>query len=316
MEHISSLPDVFVGIDVAKKHLDVHILPTGTRMTVARDAGGLDQLVTQLRELSPRLVVLEATGGFEAIVTATLGGAELPVLAVNPRQIRDFARACGRLAKTDALDAEVIALFAERIRPALRPLPDEATRLLGELAARRRQIVEMITAETHRRRAASAKRVQKRLDAHMAWLQKELSSLETDIDDAIRESPLWCEDQALLTSVPGIGKVVARTLLAELPELGHLDRRAMAALVGIAPMNRDSGQFRGKRTIRGGRGTVRAALYMAAWVGVRFNPVLKEFYQRLIAAGKPRKVAIVACMHKLLTVLNAMMKSRTTWKHA
>ena len=311
-----TVTSLFVGIDVAKTHLDVHVRPCGPVFTVARDASGLDDLVERLQALRPDLIVLEATGGFEAVVTATLGGAGLPVLVVNPRQIRDFARACGRLAKTDALDAAVIALFAERVRPALRPLPDEATRQLGELAARRRQIVEMITAEGHRRRQASHKRVQKRLDAHTAWLQKELSSIEADIDKAIRASPRWHEQEALLTSVPGVGKTVARTLLAELPELGQMDRRALAALAGLAPMNHDSGMHRGTRGIRGGRSSVRAVLYMAAWVGTRFNPVIAAFHDRLIAAGKPRKVALVACMHKLLTILNAIIRTRRKWETA
>ncbi|MEJ1974843.1 MAG: IS110 family transposase [Acetobacteraceae bacterium] len=316
MDQTTPSAAVFVGIDVAKKQLDVHIRPGGTAFTVSRDGPGLDALVQRLQALPADLIVLEATGGFETVVTATLGGAGLPVLVVNPRQIRDFARACGQLAKTDGLDAAVIALFAERVRPALRPLPDEATRQLGELAARRRQIVEMITAEGHRRRQASHKRVQKRLDVHTAWLQKELSSLDADIDTAVRGSPLWREREDLLVSVPGVGKTVARTLLAELPELGQLDRRALAALVGLAPMNRDSGLHRGTRSIRGGRGTVRAVLYMAAWVGTRFNPVIKAFYDRLRAAGKPRKVALVACMHKLLTTLNAIVRDQTPWKNA
>jgi transposase len=315
MDQTNSTP-IFVGIDVAKKHLDVHIRPGGSAFTVARDGAGLDDLTQRLQSLAPELIVLEATGGFETVVTAALAGAKLPVLVVNPRQIRDFARACGQLAKTDSLDAAIIALFAERVRPALRPLPDEATVHLGELAARRRQLVEMIVAEGHRRRQARLKRVQKRLDAHTAWLQKELTSLDTDIDTAVRESAVWREQEDLLTSVPGVGKVVARTLLAELPELGQLDRRAVAALVGIAPMNRDSGQLRGTRSIRGGRSTVRAKLYMAALVGARFNPVIKSFYQRLLMAGKPRKVALVACMHKLLTILNAILRTRKEWKNA
>ncbi len=313
----SVLPSaIFVGIDVAKKHLDIHIRPAADAFTVPRNSAGLDELVRRLEALQPELIVLEATGGFEITVTATLAAAGLPVVVVNPRQIRDFARACGRLAKTDTLDAAIIALFAERIRPPLRPLPDEATRHLGELAARRRQIVEMITAEGLRRRQTSLRPVQKRLDAHIDWLQKELSSLETDIDTAVRESPLWREQEALLTSVPGVGKTVARTLLAGLPELGHLDRRAVAALAGIAPLNHDSGQHRGTRHIRGGRVRVRTALYMAAWVGTRFNPVIKAFYDRLLAAGKPRKVALVACMHKLLCILNAILRTKKPWKTA
>ena len=314
MDRTAAPTATFVGIDVAKKHLDVHVTPGGQAFTTTRDGPGLDDLVKHLHALAPELIVLEATGGYEAVVTATLGGAGLPVLVVNPRQIRDFARACGQLAKTDALDAAIIARFAERVRPALRPLPDEATRQLGELTARRRQIVDMITAESHRRQQASHKRVQKRLDAHTAWLQKELSSIDTDIDSAVHESTLWRQHEALLTSVPGVGKTVARTLLADLPELGQMDRRSLAALAGIAPVNHDSGMHRGARRIRGGRTTVRGALYMAAWVGTRFNPVLKAFYQRLLTAGKPRKVALVACMHKLLTILNAIIRTNKNWK--
>jgi transposase len=306
----------FVGIDVAKKHLDVHMRPAGVGFTVSRDPAGLDELLARLRPVPPALIVLEATGGFETVVLATLGGAGLPVLAVNPRQIRDFARACGRLAKTDSLDAAVIALFAERIRPELRPQPDAATQALGEIAARRRQVVEMISAEGMRRQQAAGRKVQKRLDAHIAWLQKELTGIDADLDTAIRDSAVWCNNENLLTSVPGVGKIVARTLLAELPELGTLDRREIAALVGLAPFNHDSGSHRGKRSIRGGRSVVRAKLYMAAWVATRCNAVIKAFYKRLIAAGKPRKVALIACMRKLLTILNALIRDQKSWQPA
>lgn len=304
----------FVGIDVAKRQLDVCIRPAGLTFTVPRDAAGLEALVARLREVAAALIVLEATGGFEQVVTATLAGAGLPVVVVNPRQVRDFARASGRLAKTDTLDAAIIALFAERMRPHLRPLPDEAARQLGELAARRRQVIEMMTAEGHRLRQAAHRRVQNRLAAHVAWLQAELADIDRDLDQAIRDSELWRQQEALMTSVPGVGPTVARTLLAELPELGQLDRRALAALVGVAPMNRDSGQHRGRRSIQGGRSVVRAKLYMAAWVARRFNPVIKTFYDRLIDAGKPRKTALVACMHKLLTILNAIIRTKTPWQ--
>jgi len=307
---------IFVGIDVAKKHLDIHVLPTGSSFTVTRDAAGLDQLLAFLRPLNPTLIVLEATGGYEAVVLATLGGAGLPVLAVNPRQIRDFARACGRLAKTDSLDAAIIALFAKCIRPELRPQPDEQTLALGEVAARRRQIVEMISAESRRRQQSANRKVQRRLDAHITWLQQELTDLDTDLDTAIRSSAVWCHNEGLLTSVPSVGKAVAHTLLAELPELGTLDRRKIASLVGIAPFNHDSGSHRGTRSIRGGRGVVRSKLYMAAWVATRFNPVIKAFYDRLIATGKPRKVALVACMRKLLTILNAVIRDQKPWQPA
>ncbi len=306
----------FVGIDVAKRQLDVCIRPAGLTFAVTRDAAGLEELVTRLREVAAELIVLEATGGFEQVVTATLAGAAMPVVVVNPRQVRDFARASGKLAKTDTLDAAVIALFAERMRPQLRPLPSEAAQQLGELAARRRQVIEMMTAESHRLRQAMHCHVQKRVAAHVAWLQAELADIDRDLDQTIRDSDLWRQQEALLTSVPGVGPTVARTLLAELPELGQLDRRALAALVGVAPMNRDSGQHRGQRSIQGGRSIVRAKLYMAAWVARRFNPVIKTFYDRLIAAGKPRKTALVACMQKLLTILNAIIRTKTPWQNA
>ncbi|MBC7940459.1 MAG: IS110 family transposase [Chitinophagaceae bacterium] len=306
----------FVGIDVAKRQLDVCIRPAGLTFTVTRDAAGLEELVARLREVAAELIVLEATGGFEQVVTATLAGAALPVVVVNPRQVRDFARASGKLAKTDTLDAAVIALFAERMRPELRPLPSEAAQQLGELAARRRQVIEMMTAEGHRLRQAAHRRVHKRVAAHVAWLQAELADIDRDLDQTIRDSELWRQQEALLTSVPGVGPTVARTLLAELPELGQLDRRALAALVGVAPMNRDSGQHRGQRSIQGGRSVVRAKLYMAAWVARRFNPVIKTFYDRLVAAGKPRKTALVACIHKLLTILNAILRSKIPWQNA
>lgn len=309
-------PNTFVGIDVAKKHLDVHILPDGVNFTVTRDGTGLDQLVERLRLVPPVLVVLEATGGYEKVVLATLAGAGLPVLAVNPRQIRDFARACGRLAKTDRLDAAVIARFAERIRPELRPLPDPAAQALGEIAARRRQIIEMISAESMRLKQSSSRKVQRGIKTHLEWLQQELTSIDNDLDSTIAESTAWSHNEKLLDSVPGVGKNTARTLLVSLPELGTLDRRRIAALVGVAPVNHDSGQHRGQRHIRGGRSIVRSAIFMAAWVGTRCNPVLKAFYQRLIAAGKPRKVALVACMHKLLTILNALIRDQKTWQPA
>lgn len=291
----------FVGIDVAKRQLDVCIRPAGLTFTVTRDAAGLEELVTRLREVAAELIVLEATGGFEQVVTATLAGAALPVVVVNPRQIRDFARASGKLAKTDTLDAAVIALFAERMRPELRPLPSEAAQQLGELAARRRQVIEMMTAEGHRLRQARYRDVHKRVAAHIVWLQAELAGIDHDLDRTIRDSELWRQQEALLTSVPGVGPTVARTLLAELPELGQLDRRALAALVGVAPMNRDSGQHRGQRSIQGGRSIVRAKLFMAAWVARRFNPVIKTFYDRLIAAGKPRKTALVEVAREIRT---------------
>ncbi len=306
----------FVGIDVAIDRLDIHVRPTGEAFAVARDGEGLAALVEQLRSLRPQLIVLEATGGFEATVAAALAAANLPLAVINPRQIRDFARALGRLAKTDTLDAEVIARFAEAIRPEPRPIASAEAQALGELVARRRQILEMIVAETNRRRQLTQPRLIRGLDRHLKALQKELSQLEQDIDDQIRGSPVWREKEDLLTSSPGIGSTTARTLIAELPELGSLDRRKIAALVGFAPFNRDSGTMRGKRHISGGRASVRSALYMSALTAVRCNPPVKALYTRLRAAGKPAKVALVAAAHKLLTILNAMLREKTSWRNA
>jgi transposase len=306
----------FIGIDVAKDRLDVHVRPTGEAFAVARDGEGLAALVERLRSLKPKLIVLEATGGFETTVAAALAAANLPLVVVNPRQIRNFARALGRLAKTDALDAEVIARFAEMVRPELRPIASAEAQALGELVARRRQIVEMIVAETNRRRQLTQPRLIRGLDRHLKTLQKELSELEQDIDDQIRGSPVWREKEDLLISSPGIGSTTARTLIAELPELGSLNRRKIAALVGFAPVNRDSGTMRGKRHITGGRGTVRSALYMSALAAIRCNPPIKALYTRMRAAGKPAKVALVAAAHKLLTILNAMLREKTSWRHA
>jgi len=304
----------FVGIDVGKAHLDVYTHPAGEAFRVTRDPPGLDDLIDRLRLVAPALIVLEATGGYERVVVAALAGARLPVVVVNPRQIRDFARATGRLAKTDRLDAQVIARFAAAVEPKERPLPDAAAREFAELIARRRQLVEMITTETVRSHQVMGAAVRARLKAHLDWLSQELSQFDRDLDAAVRASPVWRERVTLLTSVPCVGATTARTLTADLPELGTLDRRGIAALVGLAPVAHDSGQHRGTRHIRGGRGSVRAALYMAAWIGTRWNPVLKATYQRLIAAGKPRKVALVACMRKLLTILNAMVRSNTPWQ--
>lgn len=276
----------------------------------------MDELVERLGVQSPTLIVLEATGGFEVTVAAALAAARLPLAVVNPRQIRDFARAVGRLAKTDALDAAVIALFAERIRPQARPLPDDAGRALAELLARRRQLLAMLTAEGNRQRQARDARLRRRIDDHCAWLRKELAALDGDTDQAVRNSPIWRENEDLLKSVPGIGPITARTLLAGLPELGRLSRREIAALVGVAPLNRDSGTLRGRRTIWGGRQTVRCALYMATLAATRFNPPIRAFWHRLRNAGKPGKVALVACMRKLLTILNALLRDRKPWQEA
>ncbi len=305
-----------VGIDVSKDRLDAHIRPSGEAFAVARDGKGLEQLVERLAAVDVSLVVVEATGGFETTVAAALAGAGLPLAVVNPRQIRDFARALGKLAKTDAIDAEVIALFAEKVRPEARPLASQEARALGELVVRRRQIVEMIGMEANRRRQAAAKRLVKKIDRHLAFLEKELADVDADIDSGVRASPVWREKEDLLTSVPGVGAVTARTLIAELPELGQLDRRKLAALVGVAPFNRDSGKWRGHRMIGGGRTSVRNALYMAALAATRWNPVIRAAYRRLVARGRPKKVALVACLRRLLTILNAILRDKTPWQTA
>jgi len=306
----------FIGIDVAKDRLDVHTRPGGEVFAVARDSNGLAMLVERLQRLAPALVALEATGGYETVVASALGAAQLPLAVVNPRQIRDFARATGKLAKTERIDAAAIAHFAEAVRPPARPLADAEARALGELVARRRQVIEMIIAERHRRRMASQRRVIRAIERHLALLQAELSELEGDIDDAIRKSPAWQADADLLVSVPGVGKVTLRTLIAELPELGHLNRRKIAALVGVAPINRDSGTLRGRRTIAGGRPAVRTALYMAALVASRANPVIAAYYAKLRAAGKTGKQALVAGMRRLVVILNAILRDRKPWQPA
>ena len=315
MGSLSASP-LFVGIDVSKDSLDVHVRPSGEAFAVARNGEGLDSLVARLQPLAPALVTLEATGGFELTVAAALAGAGLPLAVVNPRQIRDFGRATGRLAKTDALDAEVIALFAERIRPEPRPVADGEAQALAELVARRRQVVEMIAMETNRRKQARSARVRRMIEATLKALQAQLVDLDRDLGDAVRSSPAWRATEDLLTSVPGVGDVTARTLIADLPELGRLDRRQLAALVGVAPMNRDSGRMRGYRAIAGGRSAVRCALYMATLTATRCNPVIRAHYQQLVQRGRPKKVALVACMRRLLSILNAIVRSATPWKPA
>ena len=316
---MSSAPDrPFAGIDVSKDRLDAHLRPTGgsrsEAFAVANDEGGVDELVGRLLRRRPALVVLEATGGFERRAAAALAAAGLAVAVVNPRQARDFARATGRLAKTDALDAEILARFAEAVGPRPSVLPDEEAQVLQAILARRRQLVDMLGAETNRLRAATARPVAGRIRAHVGWLKEELGRTDGDLEAAIEGSPTWRENEALLRSVPGVGPVLARTLLAEMPELGKLDRKRVAALAGVAPLNRDSGQVRGKRSVWGGRARVRKVLYMAALVASRHNPVIREFYERLVAAGKPRKVAVVACMRKLLSILNSMLKQGAAWR--
>ena len=304
---------VFVGIDVSKDRLDVHLRPSGKAFCVPRNAQGLDGLTRRLSGLPVALVALEATGGFEATAAAALAGAGLPLCVVNPRQIRDFARAMGRLAKTDTLDAEVIALFAERVRPQARPLPEPERSHLAELVGRRRPIIEMIGMETNRRGQAVDKHLAKRLDRHVVFLEKELADVDRDIGQAIQSSPAWRAAEALLKSVPGIGDVTARTLLAELPELGTIGRQQLAALVGVAPINRDSGLMRGRRAIAGGRTSVRNVLYMAALTAIQRRSPFRAFYDRLTSRGRPKKVALVAVMRKLLTTLNAIVRDRTPW---
>jgi transposase len=306
----------FVGIDVSKDRLDLYVCPSGQAFSAPRHDRGLEQLVNDLRSLAPTLIVMEATGGFEIAVAAALASAALPLAVVNPRQIRDFARATGRLAKTDVLDAQIIALFAERIRPEPRPLADAESQSLAELIARRRQVVEMVGMETNRLRQARNPRVQRMLKASLKTLKAQLVELDRDIDDSIKRSPIWRAADDLLTSVPGVGNVTAHTLIADLPELGQLDRRRLAALVGVAPINRDSGQMRGKRTIAGGRTDVRNALYMATLAATRWNPVISKHYHSLVERGRPKKVALVACMRRLLGILNAIMRTKNPWQCA
>ena len=304
-------PPVCVGIDVSKQQLDIALRP-GRRYSVPNTAAGVARILADLKTMSLTLVVLEATGGLELPLTSALALAGLPVVVVNPRQVRDFAKATGQLAKTDAIDAQVLARFAEVIRPAPRALPDAQTQALAALVTRRQQLIEMLTAETNR--LASARPViRKNLRAHIAWLERAVDQADTDLAEAVRQSPVWREKEAGLRSVPGIGPVLTTTVLANLPELGTLTHKQIAALVGVAPLNRDSGTLRGRRTVWGGRARVRTALYMPAIVAARFNPIIRGFYQRLCAAGKAKKVALVACMRKLLTIINAMLKHQTPW---
>lgn len=304
----------FVGVDVAKSQLDVAVRPTGEEWRASNDEPGIAQVVERLRGLSPELVVLEATGGLEVPLACALGAAGLPVAVVNPRQVRDFARATGKLAKTDRLDARVLAHFAQAVHPPPRPLPDAQAQVLAALLDRRRQVVGMLTAEKNRFQAAPTP-VREDIHAHIAWLEERLAKLDADLEDTLRQSPLWREKEDLLRRVPGVGRVLTLTLLVELPELGALNRKQIAALAGVAPLNRDSGLLRGKRTVWGGRARLRAALYMATLVATRYNPVIQAFYLRLCAAGKAKKVALVACMRKLLVILNAMLKHRTRWHY-
>lgn len=303
----------FLGIDVAKAQLEFAGRPSGEAGTVANEDGGIRELVARCEALAPTLIVCEATGGYEAALVAALATAGWPVVIANPRQVRDFAKATGHLAKTDAIDAQVLALFAERVRPEPRPLPDEAAQALDALLTRRRQLVEMLVAERQRLLIARPA-VRRDLQHHIRYLQRRLREADDDLHTAVKTSPLWRVKDDLLQSVPGVGRVVSLTLLAELPELGRLSHKQIAALVGVAPLNRDSGTLRGKRLVYGGRAPVRAALYMAALVASKCNPVIRAFYLRLRAAGKPAKVALTACMRKLLIILNALTRSGTPWQ--
>jgi transposase len=306
---------IVVGIDVSKERLDVHVRPAGTVLSYSRDAAGIDALIGELGGLALQLIAVEATGGFEEVVVASLAAAGLPVVVVNPAQVRAFASAIGRRAKTDPIDAAVIAHFAEATKPQVRPLPDAATQALADLVTRRRQIIQMIVAEGQREKRASP-RARKSIMRLLKTLRAELSDLDTEISETVRGSPLWREKEDLLASVPGVGPVTVRTMLAELPELGSLDRRKIAALVGVAPFTRQSGKWRGKSFIGGGRASVRAVLFMAAMTAMRWNPALRAFHHRLRTAGKPKMVALIAVARKLLTILNAILRDKTKWQTA
>jgi transposase len=316
----SPAQEIHVGIDVSKRTLDVRLLlgeekgtPEGESFVVANDHEGVGEILSRLEGRSPKLVVVEATGRYERLAATTLAAAGIPVAVVNPRQARDFAKAMERLAKTDAIDAFVLARFARAMEPRASVIPDEEAIALQGILARRRQLIEMLVAENNRLKMAP-KALQKRIRAHIEWLKKEISRTDADLDRAIEESATFKENEKLLRSVPGVGRVLSRTLLAELGELGEITHKRLCALVGVAPFNRDSGQRSGKREAWGGRAPVRATLYMGTLVATRFNPVIKEFYERLLSAGKPKKVALVACMRKLLSILNALMRDRAVWR--
>jgi transposase len=308
-----SSASVCVGLDVAKLTLDVAVRPTGETWSVPNDEAGVGQLVTRLRTLGATLIVCEATGGYEYLAVTALVAAGLPIVVANPRQVRDFARGTGQLAKTDALDAAILALFAERVHPTPRALPNEAARLLDALLTRRRQLLEMLTAEKNRLGMAP-RALHRGLRQHIRWLERQVDDVTTELTALIEASPAWQVKHNVLQSVPGVGPIVSAVLVGELPELGTLTHKQIAALVGVAPLARDSGQWRGKRFIWGGRAPVRTALFLAALCGRRWNPALRPFYERLIAAGKPKKVALIACARKLLTILNAMVRDNAHWR--
>jgi transposase len=306
---------IIVGIDVSKENLDVAVDDDEKPQRVAYTTEGLKPLVEQLKAIQPALIVIESTGGLEIRMMAELGAVGLPVARVNPGRVREYAKATGLLAKTDQLDARLLVAFGKAIRPMVTPLPSEQEQELSALVSRRRQLIDIRVMEQNRLHSAASS-MQPRIRKHLDWLDEEISTIEQEISDFIQKTPLWAEKDALLQSMPGIGKVSSRTLLAEVPELGTLDRKKIAALVGVAPFNRDSGHSRGKRHIQGGRPAVRSVLYMATLAAIRSNPVIKTFYDRLLAAGKEKKVAIIACMRKLLTILNAMLRHRQVWNPA
>lgn len=306
--------ETFVGIDVSKDSLEVALRPSNTVQSFTNDDEGIAQLIESLRPQQPALIVLEATGKYERPVARALAVEGLLFNIINPRQGRAFARATGVLAKTDRIDALLLARFAEVLQPEARSLKDEQTEALSDLVIRRRQIVEMITAEKNRL-ALATKRVRRDIQVHIRWMEKRLEDINDDIDELIRQSPLWREKDKLLQSVTGVGPVLASTILASLPELGTLNRKQIAALVGVAPFNRESGRYKGKQKIQGGRASVRNVLYMGTVAGIRSNPVLRSFYERLVAKGKPKKLALTACMRKLLVILNTMLKNGTSWQN-
>jgi len=303
-----------IGIDVSKEKLDVHVLPQGESFFVSRNAKGIEELIVRLGGFEPGVIAVEATGGFESIVAAGLAAAQLPVVVINPAQVRAFARSLGQRAKTDPIDALVIARFVEATKPQVRPLPDEETRLLSDLVTRRAQIIQMIVAEKQREKRITNKHLRRSIARLVKALEKEINAVDEEIDGMMRGSALWRETEDLLKSVPGVGRVTIHTMLAELPELGTLDRRRITSLVGLAPFTRQSGQWRGKSFIAGGRSQVRSVLFMAAMAARRCNPVLKSFYERLVAAGKPKMVAMIAVTRKLLTILNAIIRDKKPWQ--